>query len=212
MLAEDAGALAGGGAGGDHVVEDGDGGALEGRAAVAEGAGDVLAALAGAQANLAGSRANALEASRGRVPAEAVKENLGLVEAALATAAGVQGDGEDGVGVERLDDRSEGGGHVGREVADAAELEAVDNAAGGALHLEGGAGAVEVAPAEAVGAAALVVAPHATAAAAARTAGGEELVAADLTEVLAEGATGDAARGVEQVEGAGEEGGHGRGG
>ena len=147
VLAEDAGALASRGAGGNDVIEDGDCGALEGRTAVAEGAGDVLAAFGGAEADLAGGRAHAFEAARGGWDIQVVKQDLRLVESPPELAAVVEGDGEDRVGGKRVDDRAEGVGHVDGEVADAVELEAVDDAAGGALHHKGGAGAVEVAPA-----------------------------------------------------------------
>ena len=212
MFTQDARALAGGGAGGNDVVEDGHGGALEVGAAIAEGPGNVLASLAGAQTNLAGGRADAFEASRGRWEAEALDEELGLVEASAAVPAAVKRNGVDGSGGESLDDRTEGLGHVGGEVADARELEPVNDAASGTLHLEGGAGAVEITPAAAVPAAPIVLAPHTAATAAAGTARGDEPAGAVFAQVLAKGGAGNAARGVQQVEGAGEERGHGRAG
>ena len=212
MFTQDAGALAGGGARGDDVVEDGHGGALEVGAAIAEGPGNVLASLAGAQTNLAGGRADAFEASRSRWEAKALEEELSLVEASAAVAAAVKRDGVDGAGGQLVDDGTKGLGHVGRKVADAAELEPVNDAASGTLHLEGGAGAVEIAPAGAVPAAPVVGAPHTAAAAAAGTARGDKPAGAVFAQVLAKGGAGNAARGVQQVEGAGEERGHGRAG
>ena len=211
VLAQDPGALARRGARRDDVVEDGDGGALQGRTPVAEGAGDVLTALARAQADLAGGRAHAFEASRGRLDAKAVEEDLGLVESPRELTTAVEGDGEDGVRGERVDG-SERFGHAGGEVADAAELEAVHDATGGPRHLEGGAGAIKVTPTAAVAAAPFVLDPNATAGAAPGAARGHEPAHAVFAQVVAKGSAGDTARGVEQVEGAGEEGGHRRAG
>ena len=209
VLAEDTGALAGSGAGGNDVIEDGDCGALEGGTPVAEGAGDVLAAFGGAEADLAGGRAHAFEAARGGWDIQMVKQDLGLVESSPEPAAVVEGDGEDRIGGKRVDDGAEAVGHVGCEVADTAELEAVDDAAGGALHHKGSVGAVEVAPPRAVAAAPFVVAADATAGAVAGAARGHEQGRTAFAEIVAEGSAFDAARGVEQVEGAGEQGGHG---
>ena len=68
VLAEHACAFARGSAGCNDVVEDGDGGSLEGRSAIAEGPGHVLAALGRAEPDLAGGGTDAVEAAGGGWP------------------------------------------------------------------------------------------------------------------------------------------------
>ncbi len=152
MVEEDAGALADGGAGGDDVVEDADGEVFEGRALDGEGTGEAGCALGGGAADLATGVAGAVECDGGGREGGEAEEQLGLVEASVALARWVKGDGDPAI------DREVGGGGrepLGEEWGEgsvALVFEAVDEGAGSAFVFVEGASAGEFVPVVAAGA------------------------------------------------------------
>lgn len=86
MAAEGAGALADGGTGGDDVIDEADGEAVEGGAFDPEGSFERPGAFAEGAARLSAGIAGAEEGCRGAGKAGLPEEQFGLVEAAFAEA------------------------------------------------------------------------------------------------------------------------------